>query len=282
MKMNLRYRKIAAMVLLVVGAWWGYSAYTRAQEEKARKAKIKALTGEFIKVKAGTFMMGCTPEQSDCDSDENAHRVTLTQDYLMGKYEVTQAHWRKVMGSDPVDGDESWQKTTSPNCDNCPVERVSWDDIQEFLVKLNEQTATKGTSKRYRLPTEAEWEYAARGGHKANSTKYAGGNNIGSVAWYDDNSGYKTHPVGQKAANELGLYDMTGNVWEWCSDRYGEDYYSSGARTDPKGPSSGRNRVLRGDSWSNYGAGYCRVSYRNGTAPVFRSYSFGFRLCLSL
>ena len=237
---------------------------------------------EFIKVQAGTFMMGCTSEQgSDCyDLEKPAHSVTLTRDYLMGKYEVTQAQWVRVMGSNP---------SYFQNCDNCPVERVSWNDIQEFLVKLNQQTGTKGTStkgtgKRYRLPTEAEWEYAARGGNKSKGYKYAGAkgtgsNSIGSVAWYDDNSGDKTHPVGQKAPNELGLYDMSGNVWEWCSDWYGD--YSSSSQTDPKGPSSGRNRVLRGGSWYNFPI-RCRVSYRSLNTPGGGVNLTGFRLCLSL
>ena len=171
------------------------------------------------------------------------------------------------------------------NCDNCPVERVSWDDIQEFLRKLNAATGTKGTStkgtgKRYRLPTEAEWEYAARGGQSATATKYAGSNTIGNVAWYSSNAGSKTHAVGGKAANELGLYDMSGNVWEWCADWYGG--YSSGAKTDPKGPSSGQLRVLRGGGWSNLLAWNGRVSYRSLHTPGRRSSYFGFRLCLSL
>ena len=233
---------------------------------------------EFIKVQAGTFTMGCTSEQgSNCDDDEKpTHRVTLTQDYYIGKYEVTQAQWRKVMGSNP---------SYHENCDNCPVEYVSWDDIQEFLVKLNAATGTKGTSKHYRLPTEAEWEYAARGGHKATtatsgtgSTKYAGSNTISDVVWYGDNSN-RTHPVGGKAANELGLYDMSGNVYEWCADRYGD--YSSSSQTNPKGPSSGQTRVLRGGGWS-LNARFCRVSFRISSNPAGGLIYGGFRLCLSL
>ena len=254
-------------------------ALARLEEESPRPTTVTTHTDpytgmQFVKVQAGTFTMGCTSEQSDCWNDEKpAHRVTLTQDYYLGKYEVTQAQWRKVMGSNP---------SKFKNCDNCPVERVSWDDIQEFLVKLNAATGTKGTSKNYRLPTEAEWEYAARGGHKATSTKYAGSNDIDEVAWYNDNSGYKTHPVGQKAANELGLYDMTGNVCEWCADWYGSSYYSSSSQTDPKGPSSGQFRVLRGGSWRYYARG-CRVSNRDAGTPDY-SYNSraGFRLCLSL
>ena len=221
---------------------------------------------EFIKVEAGTFTMGGTSEQGDdCDDDEKpAHRVSLTKDYLMGKYPVTQAQWRAVMGSNP---------SYFESCDNCPVENVSWDDIQEFLVKLNRQTGYN-----YRLPTEAEWEYAARGGRKSKGYKYAGSNDIDKVAWYDDNSGDKTHPVGQKPPNELGIYDMSGNVYEWCSDWY-EDY-SSGSQTNPKGPSSGQYRVLCGGSWGGY-AWYCWVSYRYGSTPGTRLTDNGFRLCRS-
>ena len=227
----------------------------------------------FVRVQKGTFTMGCTSEQSNCSSNERpTHSVTLTKDYYMGKYEVTQAQWRKVMGSNP---------SRFKNCDNCPVEQVNWNDVQRFITRLNAELkkADPNTKLKYRLPTEAEWEYAARGGHKATSTKYAGSNSIGTVAWYSSNANRKTHPVGQKMANELGLYDMSGNVWEWCSDRYGS--YSSGAKTDPKGPSTGRYRVLRGGSW-NYFARHCRVSNRLLSSPVGRNSFFGFRLCLSL
>ena len=240
--------------------------------KEARRAKIKALAGEFVKVKAGTFTMGCTSEQGDdCwNSEKPTHRVTLTNDYLMGKYPVTRVQWRAVMGNNPSE---------FKNCDNCPVESVSWNDIQEFLVKLNQQTGTKGTGKCYRLPTEAEWEYAARGGVKSRGYKYAGSNDIDEVAWYDDNSGGKTHPLGQKASNELGLYDMSGNVDEWCADWYGA--YSSSSQTNPKGPSSGQYRVLRGGSWINF-ARECRVSTRSFSSPGSRGNYNGFRLCLSL
>ena len=234
----------------------------------ARSAYTDPYTGmEFIEVQARTFMMGCTSEQlyDYYDNEKPAHCVKLTQDYLMGKYPVTQAQWVKVMGSNP---------SHFKNCDDCPMERVSWNDIQEFLRKLN-----AATGKQYRLPTEAEWEYAARGGQNATSTKYVGSNIIGVVAWYGGNSGDETHPVGQKAPNELGLYDMSGNLWEWCSDCYGG--YSSDSQTNPKGPSRGRYRVLRGGSWINF-AKDCRVSRRYCSSPDLRLNFYGFRLCLSL
>ncbi|WP_052324551.1 SUMF1/EgtB/PvdO family nonheme iron enzyme [Haliscomenobacter hydrossis] len=220
----------------------------------------------LVLVKGGTFTMGCTSEQgSDCyDWEKPAHQVRVN-DFHIGKYEVTQAQWRKVMGSDPPN-------LNFKGCDQCPVERVSWEDIQEFLRKLNAQTG-----KKYRLPTEAEWEYAARGGNQNNSYKYAGSNTLSEVAWFTDNSDSKTHPVGTKKANELGLYDMSGNVWEWCQDWYGG--YSSNIQTNPTGAGSGFNRVFRGGGWS-YGARNCRVSDRGNYTPTDRFYNLGFRLAL--
>lgn len=153
---------------------------------------------------------------------------------------------------------------------NSPVEKVSWNDVQEFITKLNQKTGAN-----FRLPTEAEWEYAARGGNKSRGYKYSGSNNIGDVAWYIDNSGSKTHQVGTKAPNELGIYDMSGNVWEWCQDWYGS--YSSGSQTNPTGSSSGSYRVIRGGSWRNNARG-CRVSNRDSYTPVNRGSNLGFRL----
>ena len=235
---------------------------------------------EMVFVQGGTFTMGCTDEQgSDCESNEKpAHQVTLS-DYYIGKYEVTQGFWKKVMGNNP---------SNFKYCgDDCPVENVSWDDCQIFINKLNQLTG-----KRFRLPTEAEWEYAARGGNKANyQTKYAGGNALGEVAWYGDNSdvnysgGYEykgrklgTHTVGTKKPNALGIYDMSGNVWEWCNDWYGD--YSSGGVTNPKGAATGSYRDIRGGSW--YYSGYDdRVSDRNYDNPSYSGGSSGIRLVFS-
>jgi formylglycine-generating enzyme required for sulfatase activity len=163
------------------------------------------------------------------------------------------------------------------NCYNCPVESVSWNDVQEFITKLNQKTG-----KKYRLPTEAEWEYAARGGKKSKGYQYSGSNNINDVAWYGSNSGVKTHPVGQKQPNELGIFDMSGNVWEWCSDWYAAEYEYDWNSTipDPKGPASGSGRVYRGGRWLN-DPQYCRSSFRFSYSPDFRFDNLGFRLVLA-
>ena len=222
------------------------------------------ITIDMVKVEAGIFMMGATSEMQNPEDDEKpVHQVTLTDDYYMGKYEVTQALWQTVMGSNP-----SYFKG-----DNLPVENVSWDDCQEFISKLNCMTGRK-----FRLPTEAEWEYAARGGKKSRGYQYSGSSTISDVAWYVDNSGLKTHPVGTKQANELGIYDMTGNVLEWCQDR--KCLYSSSSQTITAGAVSGSRRVNRGGSWS-YVAWLCRSSCRLGVIPDCRSRIQGLRLVLS-
>ena len=157
--------------------------------------------------------------------------------------------------------------------DNLPVEKVSWNDCQEFISKLNSLTGRK-----FRLPTEAEWEYAARGGKKRRGYQYSGSSNITDVAWYDGNSGSKTHPVGTKQANELGIYDMSGNVYEGCLDWYGS--YSSSSQTNPTGADSGSSRVIRGGCWDGF-ARFCRLSYRGRIPPYICSYYLGLRLALS-
>lgn len=219
---------------------------------------------EMIKVEAGTFMMGATPEMEIPDDDEKpVHQVTLTNDYYIGKYEVTQALWQTVMESNP----------SSFKGNNLPVEQVSWNDCQEFIGKLNSITGRK-----FRLPTEAEWEYAARGGKKSRGYQYSGSSNISDVAWYNGNSGSKTHLVGTKQANELGLYDMCGNVLEWCQNWYGS--YVSSSQTNPTGAVSGSYRVIRGGSWYS-SARFCRSSCRDSGTPGIRNSRLGLRLVLS-
>ena len=219
---------------------------------------------EMVFVKGGTFTMGATAEQgSDASSNEKPTHSVKLSDFYIGKYEVTQAQWKAVMGTNP----SNWKG------DNLPVENVSWNDVQEFITKLNAQTG-----KKYRLPTEAEWEYAARGGNQSKGYKYSGSNSISNIAWYDANSNKMTHIVGQKSPNELGIYDMSGNVWEWCQDWLGN--YNSSFQTNPTGPSSGSYRILRGGSWS-YVARTCRVSIRGYSKPADRYNRHGFRLALS-
>ena len=228
------------------------------------KGSLDDIMRNMVYVEGGTFTMGATSEQQSYNDDEiPTHRVSLSSFYI-GKYEVTQSLWKAVMGSNP----SNWKG------DNLPVEMVSWNDCQTFLRKLNAMTG-----KNFRLPTEAEWEFAARGGNRSRGYQYSGSNVLSDVAWYDDNSGSKTHNVGTKAPNELGIYDMSGNVWEWCQDWSGRSY-SSSAQTNPKGPSSGYNRVHRGGSWF-HGARDSRVASRNAYSPGDRDYGLGLRLALS-
>ena len=240
---------------------------------------VNGVTFKMVAVEGGTFTMGATAEQgSDAYSDEYpVHQVTLSS-FCIGETEVTQALWLAVMGSNP-----SYFTPSNNYAENLqrPVEWVSWNDCQTFISRLNELTG-----KTFRLPTEAEWEYAARGGNKSQGYKYAGGNDLEAVAWYWYNipsqsigtTGCGTQTVATRMPNELGLYDMSGNVWEWCQDWYGS--YSSGAQTNPIGPALGSFRVFRGGGWRD-DAGNCRVSGRGkGDLPACRGNGLGLRLAL--
>lgn len=221
---------------------------------------------EFVWVPAGSFQMG--DEFGDGESDElPVHTVTISQGFYLGKYEVTQAEWQLVTGTNP---------SRFPACgSNCPVEYVTWKEVQKFITALNTQTGLT-----YRLPTEAEWEYAAKGGPGGgDGTKYAGSGVVGEVAWYRVNSGSVTHPVGQKVPNGLGLYDMSGNVWEWVQDWYGS--YSTQPVTDPQGPATGTLRVNRCGG-ENSLTSVMRVARRIGNSPDARNYDIGFRLLRAL
>ena len=239
-----------------------YEGLKRSSSYKNGVLKVGSVEYPMVYVSGGSFDMGATPEQgSDAyDNEKPVHRVTLSS-YSIGKYEVTQELWETVMGSNP-----SYHKGSRR-----PVEKVSWNDCQDFIRKLNELTGAN-----FRLPTEAEWEFAARGGNSSRGYKYSGSDTLDNVAWYDDNSGGETHDVGMKSPNELGLYDMSGNVCEWCNDRYGS--YSSSSQTNPKGASDGSYRVLRGGSWYD-DAWICRVSNRDYGTPGLRSSFIGLRLC---
>jgi len=233
----------------------------------------------MIAVEGGTFTMGATDEQGNFAYDYHArpvHQVTLSS-YCISETEVTQALWLAVMGSNPSLFSSNYYFTENLQR---PVESVAWDDCQTFIAKLNQLTG-----KNFRLPTEAEWEYAARGGNKSQGYKYAGSNNIDDVAWCWDNipsqtygaEGYGTQTVATKAPNELGLYDMNGNVLEWCQDWYGD--YTSEAQNNPTGPASGSHRICRGGCWSNY-AIYSRVSYRVSREQSVHDHTVGLRLAM--
>ena len=217
---------------------------------------VNGVSFKMIAVKGGTFQMG----NDYYYAEKPVHQVTLS-DYYIGETEVTQELWNAVMGSNPSNFTGNMQR---------PVEQVSWDDCQTFIYKLNQMTGET-----FRLPTEAQWEYAARGGNKSKGYTYIGSDAIDVVAWYSDNSGGMTHPVKTKVPNELGIYDMSGNVFEWCSDWY--DYYSSAAQTDPTGPAGGSFRVYRGGSWL-FGAACCRVAYRYDFSHGVTNGDLGLRL----
>ena len=230
-------------------------------EPSEQTFRVNGVEFKMIKVEGGTFSMGATLEQTNYNNDEKpVHSVTLS-DYYIGETEVTQELWEAVMGSNPSYFEGDNQR---------PVESVSWNACQKFIKKLN-----RLTGKEFRLPTEAEWEYAARGGKYSRGYKYSGSNNSDEVAWYDSNSGSKTHPVKTKKDNELGLYDMSGNVWEWCNDWWG--CYQSNSQTNPTGPSEGESRVLRGGSWN---CDFVHVFSRIISFPADRFDYYGLRLAL--
>ena len=235
-------------------------------EPEKRVVNVNGVSFTMVAVEGGTFRMGATFEQSgEAHEDEKPVRKVTLDSYWMGETEVTQELWEAVMGSNPsrFKGEQR------------PVENISWDDCQKFITKLNWITGEK-----FRLPTEAEWEYAARGGSRSQGYKYSGSNTIGEVAWYFDNSGSQTHDVKIKLPNELGIYDMSGNVWEWCQDRYDQDYYKDNVTDNPQGPKSGSYRLCRGGGWRQYSA-ISRVSFRgrNKTDSTFNY--IGLRLSLS-
>ncbi len=259
-------------------AFGGFLEYNRQinTTQSTNASQLNTFTNsigmEFVLIPSGEFMMGCVDGDKDCKSEEKPqHKVRITKSFYMGKYEVTQGQWKKVMGDNP---------SKFKNCgDNCPVDFVSWNQVQEFIKKLNSRE-----KRSYRLPTEAEWEYAARGG--TNTIYYWGSENKGDYAWYTENSENKTHPVGQKKPNSFGLYDMIGNVWEWVEDRFHQNYYANSPLSDPDGSPVGANRILRGSSW---GGGHWsphnitdRTSYRFYHEPNLRNEGIGFRLVLPI
>jgi len=216
---------------------------------------------EMVSVEGGTFTMGCRGKDGVYFNDARPTFQVTLKSFKMAKYPVTQKQWVAVMGTNPSEF----------KGDDLPVEQVIWSEVQEFIQKLN-----TATGKNYRLPTEAEWEYAARGGNKSKEEYwYSGSNNVDAVAWHDGNSGGKTQPVGKKAANELGIYDMNGNVYEWCNDWYAA--YTNTPKTNPTGPATGTNRVSRGGSWLDEERNIS-VAARFSVLPTFRVSVLGFRL----
>jgi formylglycine-generating enzyme required for sulfatase activity len=236
----------------------GEQAKRRAEAEASKKF-YERVAGEFVFVKGGCYQMG--DAFGDRRSDEQPVHEVCVDDFYLAKYELTQGQWKALMGNNPSDNQGG---------DNYPVEKVSWNDVQDFILKLNDKTGQS-----YRLPTEAEWEYAARSGGKPE--KYSGGDAVDAVAWYQSTSQGKTHHVGTKAPNGLGIHDMSGNVWEWVQDRYDSGYYNGSPRNNPQGPSSGTHRVGRGGSWYN-DARFCRSTNRYRYAPDLRDDFLGFRI----
>ncbi len=225
---------------------------------------VNGVSFTMIEIEGGKFTMGATKVQSTSsdDNEKPEHMVALTT-YKIGETEVTQELWKAVMFNNP----------SYFNGNLLPVESVTWNDCQEFIRRLNDITG-----RNFRLPTEAEWEYAARGGKNKRDYKYSGSNNIDEVAWFRSNSDGTTHRVGSKLPNRLGIYDMSGNVWEWCQDWYG-NYYDIGLEQNPTGPNSGTRKVLRGGSWF-FVDRTCRISMRSGNEPTCRAYNIGLRLAL--
>lgn len=277
-----------AMVILSVIAYLAITSKT-AELPKETTGKVPPevvhppakMLEDMVFVEAGTFIMGCDRNKSDCGDDElPAHEVTLSS-FFISKFEVTQKLWRSVMGNNP----------SNVKGDNRPVVFVSWKDAIEFCNKLSAKEGLEPAykidssgvscdlrSNGYRLPTEAEWEYVAKGGIKGKTFLYGGDNSIDAVAWYKSNSGGTIHEVGMKKANELGIYDLSGNVWEWCWDFYGS--YKATNQNDPKGPISHANRVARGGSW-NRDDKFCRTTNRYGFTPDDIGKDLGFRIVKS-
>lgn len=257
-------KKILFLILTITHSVYFYGQISHKNKEQGsvyNNEVLLSLEENMVYVKGGAFLMGNESSYS-LDFEKPIHEVCVNNFYIC-KYEVTQKLWTLIMGFNPSHFKD----------ENFPVENVVWDECQEFIQKLNYITG-----KKYRLPTEAEWEYAARGGNKSLGYKFSGSNIIDEVAWYDDNSNNTTHHVGTKSPNELGLYDMTGNVAEWCQDWYGD--YDEHSQTNPTGPSEGKGRICRGGGWSAM-MDFCHVTYRSYIKPDFRIHLFGLRLVLS-
>jgi len=252
-------KKLITLFTIVLSCFFAFKIHVASPGITGSKLQQPAIP--MVLVQGGVFNMG---SNDDGPEAKPIHKVKLNSFYI-GKYEVTQAQWKTIMGTNP---------SFYQGCDECPVEQVSYDDVQAFITKLIQKTG-----KHYRLPTEAEWEYAARGGNKSKSYVFSGSNNLADVAWFMDNSNNKTSPKGQKKPNELEIYDMTGNVWEWCSDYFDDKYYATSPAENPKGPETGTDRVIRGAARDGSGS-FCHTAYRFTNSPNFPSRAIGFRLVM--
>jgi len=279
---------VMAVSVAGCGPWAERAGLSPAQHEAAKAAgvpveKTNSIGMKLVLIPAGEFMMGSPEdERGPLHREGPQHRVRITRPFYFGVYPVTQEEYERVMGTNPSafsrDGRNS-DRVSGLDTSRFPVERVSWNDAMEFCRRLSALPAERSAGREYRLPTEAEWEYACRAG---TTTRYSFGNDashLGEYAWYVDNSERRTHRVGQKRANPWGLYDMHGNVWEWCSDWYASDYYANSPVNDPQGPASGSLRVRRGGAWRD-GAGGCRSAHRLGLGPGRRITYLGFRVAL--
>ncbi len=252
----------------VGGQDWTPSERSKAIEKNLEDPKEnsfdlgRGVKMDFVLIPSGSFMMG---DKKGDEEEKPVHKVTISKPFYLGKFEVTQEQWRAVMGANP---------SHFKGAKN-PVDRVSWEACEAFIKKLNENFARSSVT--FALPSEAEWEYACRAG---STTRYSFGDREADLAkygWFEGNAGGKTHPVGQKKPNAWGLYDMHGNVWQWCGDCYDADYYKKSPAADPTGPTAVTSRVLRGGSWSDP-APYCRSSYRYCLPPWFCVYCYGVRV----
>lgn len=246
-----------------------------SKEAESLVFSVSGISFKMIYVAGGSFIMGAESSDNEARDDEKPRHKVVVSDFYLGSCEVTQALWRAVMGSE-VSNNGGWQSELGRG-NKYPVYKVTWNECIVFIDKLNSLLSGQLHGKKFCLPTEAEWEYAARGGNKSKGYKYCGSNNLNSIAWYSDNSNKKAHQVGQKLPNELGLYDMLGNVWEWCSDW--KEYYSNTQQFDPKGPANGSEKIFRGGS-CNYQSRFCRISRRSGFSPESIPGFIGLRLAL--
>ncbi|HEX5026254.1 MAG TPA: formylglycine-generating enzyme family protein [Agriterribacter sp.] len=269
MKSVLKYALLLGLMFAFVNVLVAQEANSKKKKKKKKKGEIElpvvsrelldSIQNNLVWVTGGKFVMG----NSAGEADEKPMHEVIVDGFSMSRYPVTQRQWVAIMGNNPSE---------FQGCDQCPIDKVSWDDAQQFIKILNLLTG-----KKYTLPTEAEWEFAAKGGKDGRGYKYSGGDNLDELGWYTGNSGRMPHPVGEKLPNELGLYDMSGNVWEWCQDWYNKNFYELQEKYSPVGPESGAGRVRRGGSWFTQELN-CKTSTRNNVKQDYKDDSGGFRL----